>query len=343
LAYTLQEIAETVQGKVIGDDQIRITGVNAIDQAKEGEITFFADPRYKSALKDSSASALITGSEISGFQGAQVVVPNAVVAFATITGMFAPIPSAYRGISDQAVIAETARIGRNVTIHPLVQVGEDAIIEDDVTLHGGVFIGDRARIGKATCLHPGVVIQHDCTVGERVIIHAGTVVGSDGFGFVRDGASHVKIPQIGHVRIDDDVEIGANCTIDRAALGKTWIQRGAKIDNLVQIAHNVIIGENTIIVAQAGISGSVSVGRDAVIGGQVGIVDHISIGDRAMIGSQSGVAKSLETGEIVSGSPAIPHRLWLRTSSLTARLPKMNDRIKALEKKLEALDPSIKK
>jgi UDP-3-O-[3-hydroxymyristoyl] glucosamine N-acyltransferase len=186
-------------------------------------------------------------------------------------------------------------------------------------------------------IHTNVCILHDCTVGKEVILHAGSVIGSDGYGFVWDGEKHVKVPQIGTVRIDDHVEIGANNTIDRAALGTTWIKQGVKTDNLVHIAHNVVIGEHSLLVAQAALSGSVEIGRGVIIGGQVGIGDHVSVGDGAMIGSQSGVAKSLKPGEVVSGTPAMPHRLWLKTRGLLTRLPDLTDRVRRLEKRVEDL------
>jgi UDP-3-O-[3-hydroxymyristoyl] glucosamine N-acyltransferase len=225
----------------------------------------------------------------------------------------------------------------------MVYVGKDAVIDDDVTLFPGVFVGERVKIGKRTLIYPNVSILQDCIIGKDVILHAGTVIGGDGFGFARDGAVPVKIPQIGTVQIDDEVEIGSNNCIDRAALGKTWIKRRVKTDNLVQVAHNVVIGENTVIVAQVGISGSVHVGRDVAIGGQVGIIDHLEIGDRAMIGSQSGVAKSVAPGHVVSGYPAMPHRLFLRTSGLIMRLPQMNSRLRDLEKKVEELEEKLKR
>ena len=223
----------------------------------------------------------------------------------------------------------------------MVYVGEDAVIGDEVTLFPGVFVGDRVRIGHRTVLYPNVTILERCIIGNDVAIHAGTVIGSDGFGYVRDGSKNVKIPQIGIVQIDDEVEIGANNCVDRAALGTTWIKRGVKTDNLVQIAHNVVVGEDTIIVAQAAIAGSAHIGKEVVLGGQVAISDHVHIHDRAMVGSQSGVAKDVKTGEIVSGSPAMPHRLWLRTSGLLPRLPNFSERLRALEKKMESLENQI--
>jgi UDP-3-O-[3-hydroxymyristoyl] glucosamine N-acyltransferase len=214
-------------------------------------------------------------------------------------------------------------------------------IGDRVTLYPGVFVGDKASIGNDTLVYPNVTIMNEMVIGSRVILHAGVVIGSDGFGFVRDGASSFKIPQLGTVRIEDDVEIGANCCIDRAALGETVVGRGVKMDNLVQVGHNVQIGQDSIVVAQVGISGSVRVGRQVVLGGQVGVADHVEIGDRAMVGSQSGIAKSVSPGEVVSGTPAIPHRRWLRASGLAARLPDIVDRIKKLERDLAELRSTV--
>jgi UDP-3-O-[3-hydroxymyristoyl] glucosamine N-acyltransferase len=224
----------------------------------------------------------------------------------------------------------------------LVYIGEKAVIGDAVILFPGVFVGDQVRIGHRTVIYPNVTILEKCIIGNDVIIHAGTVIGSDGFGYVRDGSKNVKIPQIGIVQIDDEVEIGANNSIDRAALGKTWIKRGVKTDNLVQIAHNVVIGEDTMIVAQAGIAGSACIGKGVVLGGQAGISDHARVEDHAMVGSQAGVAKIVKGGEIVSGTPAMPHRLWLRTSGLITRLPAFSERLRHLEKKVEELENQLK-
>jgi UDP-3-O-[3-hydroxymyristoyl] glucosamine N-acyltransferase len=259
-----------------------------------------------------------------------------------VAGLFSfPGPS-FSGISDKAVIHKSSVIGRNTTVFPLVYVGEEAVIGDEVTLFPGVFVGDRVRIGHRTVLYPNVTILERCIIGNDVAIHAGTVIGSDGFGYVRDGSKNVKIPQIGIVQIDDEAEIGANNCVDRAALGTTWIKRGVKTDNLVQIAHNVVVGEDTIIVAQAAIAGSAQIGKEVVLGGQVAISDHVHIHDRAMVGSQSGVAKNVKTGEIVSGSPAMPHRLWLRTSGLLPRLPDFSERLRNLEKKVKKLESQDK-
>ena len=333
----LREIADLVGGKVIGDDQVSITGINSLGEASQGEISFFADRRYRGSLKTTKASALIVSAMTDLYKGPQVVVPNPALAYARVASLFTLSLSRFSGISEKAVIHKSSKLGQNVSIHPMVYVGENAVIGDHAILYPGVFVGDRAKIGTNALIYPNVSIMHDCVIGNEVIIHAGTVIGSDGFGFVRDGSRNIKIPQIGYVQIDDEVEIGANNTIDRAALGKTWIKRGVKIDNLVHVGHNVVIGEDTIIVALTGISGSVHIGREVVIGGQVGISDHLEIGDRAMIGSRSGVVKPISPGEVVSGFPNIPHRHWLRTTGLISRLPELNDRIRSLEKKMEEL------
>jgi len=334
LEKDLTWIAGIIRGKIIGDEHVLITGINSIDKASRGEISFFFDNRYKDYVKETKASALILSEPVDVYKGSQVVVSCPRLAYARIAAIFAPPVSRFSGISENAVIDETSIIGLNASIYPMVYVGKEAVIGDNVTLYPGTFIGDRVRLGDGTAIYPNVSIMHDCVVGKDVIIHAGCVIGSDGFGYVRDGSENVKIPQLGIVQIDDNVEIGANTTIDRAAHGRTWIQRGVKTDNLVQIAHNVIIGEDTILVAQAGISGSVHIGREVVIGGQTGIKDHVDIGDKVMIGSGAGVHKSISPGEIVLGDPSMPHRLWLRTRSLIARLPQIYERLKTLEDRL---------
>jgi UDP-3-O-[3-hydroxymyristoyl] glucosamine N-acyltransferase len=289
-------------------------------------------------LKSTKASAILVAESNTGFKGSQVIVHNPALAYAKVAALFASPVSRFAGISEKSFIAESAVLGTRVSVYPLAYIGENALIGDDTVLFPGVFVGDRVRVGNRTVLFPNVAVMNDCVIGNEVIIHAGSVIGSDGFGFVRDGSVNVKIPQMGIVQIDDLVEIGANNCIDRAAVGKTWIKRGVKTDNLVQIAHNVVIGEDTVLVAQAAIGGSVSIGNQVVIGGQAAIRDHLRVEDRAMIGSQSGVAKSLGAGEIVSGSPAMPHRLWLKASALIPQLPDLVARLRRLEKRLDDLE-----
>ncbi len=337
MEFNLKEIADRVGGKVLGDDRVIIKGIASLAEACPGQISFYSDPRFKELLKSTKASAILMTQPGADFKGSQVIVRNPALAYAKAAALFAPPPRGV-GVSERAFISKSVVIGANASIYPMAYLGEEAVIGDNVILFPGVFIGDRAKIGSHTVLYPNVTVMNDCVIGNEVIIHAGTVIGSDGFGFVRDGSVNVKIPQMGTVQIDDHVEIGANCCIDRAALGKTWIKRGVKTDNLVQIAHNVVIGEDTLLVAQAAIGGSVSIGNEVVIGGQAAIRDHLRVEDRAMIGSQSGVAKSLCAGEIVSGSPAIPHRLWLKTSALIPHLPDFVARLRRLEKRLDDLE-----
>lgn len=341
MKLSLKKIANLVGGNVIGNDSFIIEGINSLDTAAQGEISFFADRKYKESLRKTKASAIIVSEENLLFKGLQVVVSNPALAYAKVASIFAPPVPMYPGISEQAVLHDSTRIGKNVSIYPLVYVGEEALIGDGVIMFPGVFIGDRVKVGNGTIIYPNVTILHDCQIGKNVIINAGTVIGSDGFGFVRDGAVSVKIPQIGMVQIDDDVEIGANSCIDRAASGKTWVKRGVKTDNFVHVAHNVIIGEDTIVVAQVAISGSVHIGRQVIIGGQVAISDHVEIGDRVMIGSQSGVPKSIPSGEVVSGTPAMPHRLWLKTSGIIRRLPQFSEHLRDLEKRVAELEKNL--
>jgi UDP-3-O-[3-hydroxymyristoyl] glucosamine N-acyltransferase len=341
LKLSLKKIANLVGGNVIGNDSFIIEGINSLDAAAQGEISFFADRKYKESLRKTKASVIIVSEENLLFKGPQVVVSNPALAYAKVASIFAPPVPRYPGISEQAVLHDSTRIGKDVSIYPLVYVGEEALIGDGVIMFPGVFIGDRVKIGNGTIIYPNVTILHDCHIGKNVIINAGTVIGSDGFGFVRDGPVSVKIPQTGMVQIDDDVEIGANSCIDRAASGKTWVKRGVKTDNFVHVAHNVIIGEDTIVVAQAAISGSVHIGRQVIIGGQVAVSDHVEIGDRVMIGSQSGVPKSIPSGEVVSGTPAMPHRLWLKTSGIIRRLPQFSEHLRHLEKRVAELETKI--
>lgn len=334
----LKKIAQIVDGNVIGNDTIIITGINSLNAAGPGELSFFNSSRYRTELQKTKASAVIVPEENDLFKGPQVVISNPELAYARVAGIFAPPIHRHPGVSERAVVHKSACIGKNVSIYPFVYVGKGVEIGDDTILFPGVFIGERVRIGSRTVIYSNVNIMQDCLIGNDVIIHAGTVIGGDGFGFVRDGSKSVKIPQTGIVKVDDHVEIGANSCIDRAALGKTWIKMGVKTDNLVQVGHNVVIGEDTIVVAQAAIAGSVHIGREVIIGGQVAVSDHLEIGDRAMIGSQSGIAKSVLPGEVVSGSPSMPHRLWLKTSGLIKRLPIFHKRLRDLEKRVEELE-----
>ncbi len=247
------------------------------------------------------------------------------------------------GISSDAHVGKNLRRGIDVSVYPGAFIGDDVTLGDRVTLHPGVVIDNRVVVGDDVVVYPNVSILERCEIGSRVVIHAGTVIGSDGFGFAADGDRYHKIPQVGNVRIDDDVEIGACNTIDRATFGSTRIKRGVKTDNLVHIAHNVVVGEDTVLVGQVGISGSVTIGNHAILAGQAGIAGHVSIGNRVTIGGQSGIRKSISDGETVSGTPGMPHRLWLRVSNIIPKLPEMKKKLRDLEGRVEELEKALKK
>jgi UDP-3-O-[3-hydroxymyristoyl] glucosamine N-acyltransferase len=282
---SVKDLAALVNGEVRGDKDKQITGVSNIEDAGPHDVTFIANPKYRSYLSTTRAGAIVVAQGVEDTEKTLIVVDDPYLSFARIITHIKVEPRVCRGIMPGAYIAEDASVGNDVSIYPNSYVGSGASIGDRVTIYPGVFVGDGARIGEDSVLYPNVCVYQDCILGKRVTVHSGAVIGADGFGFAPDGEKYYKIPQVGIVEIGDDVEIGAGTTIDRATLGRTVISAGTKIDNLVQIAHNVSIGENTIVVSQTGISGSTKLGRHVIIGGQVGIVGHIEIGDNAMIGS----------------------------------------------------------
>ena len=342
-ARTLAELAAVVGGKVVGDGEVAIHRVAPISEAGTGEITFLSNARYAKYLEHCRASAVIVGAgAASAYVGrvslAFLEAADPYVAFAKILQLFSPPAPLAQACSPQADIDRTAMIADGVTVFSHVYVGAHAKVGRGSALYPGVFVGDDVEIGADCVLHPNVVVRQGCRVGDRVILHAGVVIGSDGFGYAGRGESRVKIPQVGIVVVEDDVEIGANTTVDRATLGQTVIRRGAKIDNLVQIAHNVIIGEHSVVAAQAGIAGSTKVGNHVTIAGQVGIVNHVEIGDGAMIGPQSGIPKSVPAGVVLSGGiAAAPHHEWLKVMTLLPQLPKLWASVRAMERQIADL------
>lgn len=331
--HTLGELAQILQGKVVGDPDTPIHGIAKIEDARQGDLTFLTNPKYQKKLMDSDAGALLAGHGVT-WDRPVLQVDNPYVALGKLLEILYPSPvSVEVGIHPSAVVAESATIGTNVRIGALCSIGQDCTIADNVTLHPRVVLYPGVTIGEGSLLHAGVIVRENTQIGKRVIVQNGAVIGADGFGFAAAEGEYRKIPQVGTVLIEDDVEIGANTTIDRATLGVTRIRRGTKLDNLIQVAHNVDIGEDTVIAAQTGISGSTKIGKGCRIGGQVGFVGHITIGDGVMIGAQSGVPHSLPSGEIHSGCPAVPHREWLKQSAYMKRLPELFQKIKELENK----------
>jgi UDP-3-O-[3-hydroxymyristoyl] glucosamine N-acyltransferase len=337
----LKELAEWVGGTVVGDGEVEITGVGPIEGARPGEITFIAHPKFLSKLSETAASAVIVSPEITQAKQSLLSVKNPQLAFTKILTLYASQPYQPRGIDSRAWISPSTQLGKELTIYPFVYVGDRCRIGDRVTLYPGVYVDEEASIGEDSILYSNVSVHERTAIGKRVILHSGVVVGSDGFGYVKDGKKNVKIPQVGRVEIEDDVEIGANTTIDRAAFGKTVLRRGVKIDNLAQIAHNVVVGEDSIIVAQVGIAGSTKIGTNVTLGGQVGIVDHVEIGDNAMVAAQAGVMHNLPPNQVYSGGPAIPHRENLKLLAAFSKLPEMKKTLIEIEKRLKKIEEML--
>jgi len=337
MKMTLAEIAAFLGGTVIGSDQIVIRHIRTIEEAGEGDITFVANKKYLKQLKLTGASAVIVSPGVEAEGKNVVVVADPYAAFGKLLGLFYPLDHGRHGVADGAYIEDGADVSPEATIFPRAYVSKGAKIGRGTVIYPGVFIGNHVSVGEDSVLYANVTVYHSCVIGNRVVLHSGVVIGGDGFGFASPGRGNNKIPQVGVVQIDDEVEIGANTTVDRATLGKTWIQRNVKIDNLVQIAHNVVIGENSVIVAQVGISGSTKVGRGVMIGGQTGIVGHISIGDGVMIAASSKIHKSIKPGDMVGGAPQMPYKEWLEVEACRSKLPKMRATLQDLVKKVDDL------
>lgn len=335
---TLGELARLVEGEIQGDPEFKITGVAALEEAQINQISFVIGPKYVQKANLSKAGALLVPPKLRYIEKPLIITENPYLAFAKILTLFVPKSQSTIGVSNKAHLGTNVELGNEISIEPHVHVGDSSVVGDRVRLQAGVYVGSAVRIGNDTVIYPNATILDGCIIGKRVIIHSGTVVGSDGFGFAQDGSSYFKIPQAGIVQIDDDVEIGANCTIDRATMGKTWIKRGVKIDNLVQIAHNVVIGEDSIIIAQVGISGSTKVGKNVILAGQVGVADNLEIGNDVRVGAQSGIHRSVPPGQTVVGSPAVADRDFWRKVHIISRLPEMRKKLKDMEKRLTALE-----
>ena len=344
LHKTLNEIARLIDGKVVGDGDILITGVSGIKEAAEGDITFLANPKYSPLMDKTRAAAIITSIDAQKTSKPVILTENPSLAFAKIISMFMPDDAGHpQGIDYTVVMGKNVTLGKDVAIGPYVVIGDNVSIGDKSIIYAGCFIGHHSKIGSQALIYPHVSIRERISIGSRVIIHSGTVIGSDGFGFIAiKGAQH-KIPQVGTVEIADDVEIGANVTIDRARFDKTAIGCGTKIDNLVQIGHNVVIGENSLIVAQVAIAGSTIVGNNVTLAGQAGLVGHITIGDNAIVTGQSGVSKSVPANTMVSGYPARPFMTTQRVNASLQNLPKLFDLVKELKKKVEDLEARLDK
>ena len=340
---TLAEIAERLGCRLEGDGALVITRVATLDDAGPGDLTFLANPKYASRVATTRAAAIILADDATPAPCAMLRSPQPYRSFAQALVLLGRNERPTAGVHPTAVVAPDARVGADVSIGPFAVVGAGATLGDRVVLHPHVVIGPGAAIGDDSVLHPRVSIRERSLIGARVVIQDGAVIGSDGYGFVTDGDGvHHKIPQQSVVVIEDDVEIGANTTIDRPAVGETRIGQGTKIDNLVQIAHGVKVGRHSLLVAQVGIAGSSTVGDHVVLAGQVGVAGHVTIGDRVRATAQTGIPSSVEPGAFISGYPAIDNRDWLKSSAVFRHLPELRRQLKSLQSRLEALESRLK-
>jgi len=334
MAFSAAEIARQLQGEVVGDPTTTLNNFAPADRAQAGDLTFAENESYFTRAEQSAASAVIVDGNSTSASKVLIRVPNARVAFAKALALFFPEPVLPPGVHATAVVSPTAQVDLTAHIGPHCVIGERAKIGARVALHGGDFVGADCRLGDDVVLFPNATLYPRTELGQRVRVHAGSVIGSDGFGYVLDGGTHRKVPQIGNVTIGDDVEIGANVTIDRGALGPTVIGKGTKIDNLVQIAHNVQIGEHCLLISQVGIAGSSKLGNYVVLAGQVGIAGHLKIGNQVTLAAQSGVMHNIPDGETWFGYPAQPNKDAKRQMVALRRLPELLKRVNDIESKL---------
>jgi UDP-3-O-[3-hydroxymyristoyl] glucosamine N-acyltransferase len=337
----LRELAERLGCRLQGDGALEIHRAATLEQAGEGDVTFFANPRYAAALRRTRASAVIIGETVPDAPCAMLRTTQPALAFANALALFVPASHPPAGLHSHSMIASDAVLGRDVSIGPFSSIGRGTRIGDRTVVYPNVCIGDGTVIGDDCILHSHVAIRERVVIGNRVIIQNGAVIGADGYGFVkRADGTHQKIPQTAIVVLEDDVEIGANTTIDRPAIGETRIQAGAKIDNLVQIGHGVNVGRNALLAAQVGIAGSTTIGDDVTLAGQVGVAGHITIGKGASAVGQSGITNSVPDGTFVSGYPAIENKEWLKSSVIFRKLPELRKRIAELEQRIAELEAS---
>lgn len=340
---TLAELAQLVQGEVQGDPTIQISRVAPIDRAAEGDITFVANPKYLQHLKDCRASAVIVAPGVDIGVRDVIVTANPYLAFAKVLAFLHDGVRPATGIMPGAQVAPSANIHASATVYPGCVIGARVVVGARSIVHPGVCLYDDVVVGADCCLHAQTVVREGCRLGDRVILQPSAVIGSDGFGFAPNGTGYFKIPQVGIVVLEDDVEIGANSCVDRATLGETRVRRGTKVDNLVQIGHNVDMGEDCIIVAQVGFAGSTRIGNHCTFGGQSAVAGHLKVGDHVTVGARSGISGDLEAPhQVLSGVPLMPHKEWLRSTMTLPKLPEMRKDLQQLKKRVDELEALLK-
>ncbi|CAH2030521.1 UDP-3-O-(3-hydroxymyristoyl)glucosamine N-acyltransferase [Trichlorobacter ammonificans] len=343
ITRTLQELADYLGGVVHGDGAVRVSGLAPLDNAGPDKVTFLANPKYAAKVAETGAGGVLMAPGNERYGRNVIELANPYLGFAKLLTLFYTAPHPALGVLEGATVGSGTTLGEGISIYPGAVVGNNVGIGDRTVIHPGAVIYDGVTIGSDCVIHANAVVRERCRIGNRCKLQPGAVIGSDGFGYAPDGSSYYPIPQIGIVVLEDDVEIGANTTIDRAALEVTLIKRGTKLDNLVQVAHNCRIGEDCMIVSQVGIAGSSTIGNHVTLAGQVGVVGHVSIGDNVIVGAQGGVPGSLAGNAYYSGSPAMPHKEWLRTMGTLPKLPEMRKKLAELEKKIVGLEARLAK
>lgn len=344
MEFTAKQIAAYVGGEIIGDENVTVCTFAKIEEGVKGALSFLANPKYASYIYDTQSSIVLVNSDFipeRPIRATLIKTANAYESLAKLMTLYESVKPKKTGISPMASVAASATIGENVYIGPFVSIGEKAIIGNNTVIEANTSVGDNATVGSDCILYNHVTIYHDCKVGNRCILHAGSVVGADGFGFAPGANGYEKIPQIGIAILEDDVEIGANTCIDRATMGATIIKRGVKLDNMVQIAHNVIVDEHTVMAAQCGVAGSTKIGSWCMVGGQAGISGHIKIGNQVKVGGHSGVTNSVQDGKAVMGYPSFEHTQFARATVVFKKLPEMYREMDALKKEIESLKQQL--
>lgn len=344
MTFTAKQIADFLKGEIVGNPEVKVSNFSKIEEGKAGTITFLANLKYTPYIYNTEADIVLVNSDFEPekpISATLIKVPNAYAALASLMEMVNKSTPRKSGIDTMSFVAPTAKIGDQAYVGAFAYVGDHAEIGDDSKIYPQSYIGDSVKIGKNTIIYPGVKIYHGCVIGDNCIVHSGAVIGADGFGFSKEEEVYHKIPQLGNVIIEDEVEIGANTAIDRAVMGSTVIRRGVKLDNLIQIAHNCEIGEHTAMAAQVGIAGSTKIGENCVFGGQVGIGGHITIGKNSRIGAQSGIISNTKEGSEIIGSPAMPVKSFFKSSILMPKLPDIYRQLNALEKELLELKKKL--